>query len=409
MPNFSIPLSGLAADSVALNTIGNNLANLNTTAFKEQSTEFENLFYQQIGANGSGDVLQLGAGVKVQETPTNYNQGSINPDGVNTHLALAGDGFFVVQQQGVQSLTRAGNFQLDNQGNLITAEGASVMGYNAQNGVVGAGGSLVAMKLPIGTTEAAEATQNVSLTANLNAGTQVGTSFATSLGIYDSLGTQHLLNFNFTKTAAGSWDYTISLPAGDETGTPVNNQGTLTFDSSGNLTSPAGNVAGVSLPGLADGSADLTFNFNLYDANNKPLIAQTSSASAVNSNSADGYKSGIYTGFTADAAGILTANFSNGQQVNVGQVAVATVANEQGLTIVGNNNFMTTAASGQINAGVAETGSRGSITPDALELSNVDISTEFANLIVAQRAFEANTKTVTTFDTVTQDTIALIR
>ncbi len=409
MPNFSIPLSGLAADSVALNTIGNNLANLNTTAFKEQSTEFENLFYQQIGANGSGDVLQLGAGVKVQETPTNYNQGSINPDGVNTHLALDGDGFFVVQQQGVQSLTRAGNFQLDNQGNLITAEGASVMGYNANNGVVGAGGSLVAMKLPVGTTEAAQATQNFSLTANLNAGASVGTPFATSIDVYDSLGQSHLLNITYTKTAPGSWDYAITLPAGDATGTPVNNTGTLTFNSSGQLTSPTTNVAGVSFPGMADGSADLTFNYNLFDSNNNPLISQTTSASQTNQNFQDGFKSGIYTGFTADAAGILTANFSNGQQRNVGQVAVATVANEEGLTVIGNNNFMTTAASGQINAGVAQTGSRGSITPDALELSNVDISTEFANLIVAQRAFEANSKTVTTFDTVTQDTIALIR
>lgn len=409
MPYFSIPLSGLSADSVALNTIGNNLANLNTTAFKQQSTEFENLFYQQIGSNGSGDVLQLGAGVKVQTTGTNYSQGSINPDGIASHLALDGDGFFVVQQNGVQSLTRAGNFQLDTSGNLITADGSSVMGYNATNGVVGAGGSLVALKLPVGTTEAAQATQNFSLTANLNAGATVGTPFATSITVYDSLGQTHLLNATFTKTAANTWNYVLSLPAGDATGTPVNNTGTLTFNSSGALTTPASNVTGVSFPTLTDGAANLSFNFNLYGSNNNPLISQTTAASQTNANSQDGFASGIYQGFTADSSGILTASFTNGQTRNIGQVAVATVANEEGLTVVGNNNFMTTAASGQINAGVALTGSRGAITADALELSNVDISTEFANLIVAQRAFEANSKTVTTFDTVTQDTIALIR
>jgi flagellar hook protein FlgE len=175
------------------------------------------------------------------------------------------------------------------------------------------------------------------------------------------------------------------------------------------LTTPAANVAGVSFATLADGAANLSFNFNLYDANKNPYITQTTAASQTNTNFQDGYISGTYQGFTSDANGVLTASFSNGQTRAVGQVAIASVANSEGLVELGNNDYGTTNASGQLNAGVALTGSRGSITGDALELSNVDISTEFANLIVAQRAFEANTKTVTTFDTVTQDTIAMIR
>jgi flagellar hook protein FlgE len=268
---------------------------------------------------------------------------------------------------------------------------------------------LTALQLPVGTTEAAQATQNFSLTANLNAGAAIGTPYSTPVTLYDSLGQQHTATITFTKTAANTWSYAVTLPSGDATGTPTNNTGTLTFDSSGNLLTPSGNVTGMTFPTLTDGAADLNLNFNLYGSNGVPTITQTAAASQQNANTQDGFASGIYTGFTADSAGVISATFSNGQTETVGQVAVATVANDEGLTVVSDNNFMTTAASGQATVGVAGTGSRGTITDSALELSNVDISTEFADLIVAQRAFEANSKTVTTFDTVTQDTIAMIR
>jgi flagellar hook protein FlgE len=424
MPNFSIPLSGLTADSFALNTIGNNLSNLDTTAYKGQHTEFEDLFYQQFGANGSGDTLQVGVGTKVQSTATDFSQGSINPTGVTSDLALTGDGFFVVQTNGVQQLTRAGNFQLDSLGNFITAEGASVMGYPANSaGTITPSGSLVPLTVPVGLTEAAQATANVGLTTNLDASATAGTTYSTNVTLYDSLGDTHLATVTFTKSPSSTttgtppvttatpnqWTYAITLPSGDATGTPVNNTGTLIFNSSGLLTSPTANVTGVTFPGLADGASNLDFNFNLYDSSGNGLITQTNSSSATNANTQDGFAAGTYQNFTVSPTGVLTVNFSNGQQKNVGQVAVATVLNNEGLTITGDNNYMTTAASGQINPGVAGTGSRGTITDSALELSNVDISTEFANLIVAQRDFEANSKTVTTFDTVTQDTIAMVR
>jgi len=409
MPYFSIPLSGLSADSVALNTIGNNLSNLNTTAFKGQNTEFEDLFYQQIGINGSGDALQVGAGTKVATTSTDYSQGSISPTTVTSDLALSGDGYFVVQQDGVDAYTRAGNFQLDSTGNLITAEGASVMGYAAINSVVNTSAAVTPLKLPVGTTEAAKATENVSLTANLNAGSTVGTIYSTPETVYDSLGASHLATITFDKTAANAWTYTVSLPAADYSGTATNTTGSMTFDSSGNLITPASNITGITFPRLTDGAADLDLNLNLYNSSGTPTVTQTSATSQTNGTTQDGFTSGIYQSFTVDSSGVITAAFSNGQTENVGQVAVATVANNEGLTVVGNNNFMTTAASGQADIGVAGSGSRGTITDSALELSNVDISTEFADLIVAQRAFEANSKTVTTFDTVTQDTIAMIR
>jgi flagellar hook protein FlgE len=409
MPYFSIPLSGLSADSVALNTIGNNLSNLNTTAFKGQNTEFEDLFYQQIGINGSGDALQVGAGTKVATTSTDYTQGSISPTTLTSDLALSGDGYFVVQNDGIEALTRAGDFQLDATGNLITSEGSSVMGYAAINSVVNTSAAITPLKLPVGTTEAAKATENVSLTANLNAGSTVGTTYSTPETIYDSLGASHLATITFDKTAANTWSYSIALPSADYTGSTINTLGTMSFDSSGNLLTPTTDVTGITFAGLADGAADLNFNLNLYGSSGVPTVTQTSATSQTNGTTQDGFTSGIYQSFTVNSSGIITAAFSNGQTESVGQVAVATVANNEGLTVVGDNNFMTTAASGQADIGIAGSGSRGTITDSALELSNIDISTEFADLIVAQRAFEANSKTVTTFDTVTQDTIAMIR
>ena len=412
MGNFSIALSGLEADSVALNTIGNNLANLNTTAFKGQTTSFEDLFYQQIGQSGSGDAIQLGAGTKVSGTSTDFSEGTILPD-ANPNpgdMALAGNGFFVVEQSGVPSLTRAGNFQLSSNGNLITQDGQQVMGYAAVNGVVNQNTNLTPITIPVGLNEGAQATQNFSVTANLDSGATVNTSFSTPVQVFDSLGQSHQATVTYTKTATNTWSYAVTLPAGDATGTPVNNTGTLTFDSSGNLVSPTGSVTGITFPGLTDGASDLSFNWNLNGSGSSPTITQLADAS---SNSAaavqDGFTSGVFQSFSADQNGVITAQFSNGRTATIGQVAIATVANTEGLTASGNNNFTTTAASGQASIGVAGAGGRGLIDDGALEQSNVNISTEFSNLIVAQRAFEANSKTVTTFDTISQDVLSMIR
>ena len=409
MPNFSIALTGLQADSTALNTIGNNLANLNTTAFKKQTTTFEDLFYQQIGSSGSGEQLQTGAGVKVAGTASSFLQGSLTTTNASSDMAINGDGFFVVQSGQTQSLTRAGNFQLDKSGALITSDGQSVMGFPAAGGVVNSTGNLKGIILPIGGNSLAQATQNFSVNGNLDSTAPVGTAFSTSVNMFDSLGASHLASVNFKKTSASSWDYTIALPAGDATGTPVNNTGTLTFNTSGVLTAPAANVAAIQFPTLSDGAADLNFKWDLYGATGSPTIAQSASASTATASYQDGYASGSYQKFAVDATGLVSATFSNGHVETMGQLAIASVSNPQGLTRVGGNNYQTSAASGSASFAAAGVGSRGVIQDDALEGSNVDISTEFSELIVAQRAFQANSKTVTTFDQVTQDAIGMIR
>jgi flagellar hook protein FlgE len=411
MGNFSIALSGLEADSVSLNTIGNNLANLNTTAYKGQTTAFEDLFYQQIGQSGSGDAIQVGAGTKVSGTSTDFSEGTLLPDANSnpTDMALSGNGFFLVNQNGVQSLTRAGNFQISSNGSLITQDGQQVMGYPAANGIVNQNGSLQPIVIPVGATEGAQATQNFSVTTNLNSGATVGTAFTTPVTIYDSLGQSHNATVSYDKTGTNTWSYSVALPTGDATGAPVNNTGTLTFDSNGNLTAPTGSVAGITFPGMADGASDLSFNWNLNGAGGSPTITQLATASTNNTQTQDGFASGNYQTISVDSSGLITAQFSNGQSSTVGQIAVASVANVEGLVAIGGNNFTTSVASGQATAGVAGTGGRGTVEDNALEQSNVNISTEFSNLIVAQRAFEANSKTVTTFDTISQDVLAMVR
>jgi flagellar hook protein FlgE len=408
MPSFSIALTGLEANSVALDTIGNNLANLNTTAFKDQTTSFSDLFYQNIGNTGSGDALQVGLGTQVAGTDTDFSQGSLTTTTNSTDMALNGNGFFVVDQGGLQQLTRAGNFQLDQSGNLITTTGDGVMGYAAANGVVNTNTPLTTLQIPVDATQAAQATQNFGITANLDAATAVGGTFSSTITMYDSLGTSHAATVDFTKTADNTWSYAISLPSGDSTGTPVNNTGTLTFSSSGALLTPTANATGISFPGMTDGASDMTFNWDLYNSTGVPQIGQTVGTSTATASTQDGFASGSYQNFSVDASGVISAAFSNGQTQTIGQVAVAAVTNQEGLTVEGGNNYQTTASSGAASVGAPGAGGRGTIEDDTLEQSNVDISTEFANLIVAQRAFEANSKTVTTFDTVTQETINMI-
>lgn len=409
MGNFSIALSGLDADSVALNTIGNNLANLNTTAYKGQTTSFEDLFYQQVGQSGSGDPIQVGAGTTVAGTSTDFSEGTLLPDAnANpTDMAVDGNGFFVVEQNGVQSLTRAGNFQISTNGNLTTQDGQQVMGYPAVNGTVNTSTNLQPIVIPVGATEGAQATQNISVTTNLNSGATVGTTFTTPITVYDSLGQSHDATITYDKTGTNTWSYSVTLPSGDATGVPVNNTGALTFDSSGNLTSPTGSIPGISFPGLADGASNLTFNWNLTGSNG--TLTQLATASTNNSQFQDGFTSGNYTQIKVDTSGVISAQFSNGQSTTIGQLAIASVANVQGLIATGGNNFTTSAASGQATAGVAGTGGRGTVGDNQLEESNVNISTEFSDLIVAQRAFEANSKTVTTFDQISQDVISMVR
>lgn len=408
MPSFSIALTGLKADSIALNTIGNNLANMNTTAFKKQNVGFADLLYQNIGTTGANNALQVGVGTRVSNISSDFTQGSLSVTGNATNMAINGDGYFVVSKDGSQALTRSGDFQLDQTGNLVTNGGMNVMGYPAVNGVVNRNTSVVPISIPTGQMQSASATKGYSMTGVLDSSSPVGTSFANSIAMYDSLGTAHEVTTSFTKVADNQWTYSVNLPAG-EAASASRNTGTLKFGTDGKMISPSGNVAGITFSGMTDGSSDMGLTWSLYDANGNGLMTQTASTSAINASHQDGFATGKYKSFSVDGQGVITATFSNGNTQQLGQVAVATVANADGLERIGGNLYSATQASGLASLGVAGTGGRGDVEGSSLEQSNVDISAEFSNLIVAQRAFQANSKTVTAFDTITQDTINMIR
>lgn len=408
MSSFSIPLTGLEASSTALDTIANNLSNMNTTAFKSQDASFSDLFYQQIGSAGSGDPLQVGAGVQVAATNTDFSQGSISETGNNSDVALDGNGFFVVQNSdGTRAYTRDGSFALSSNGALTTEGGQAILGYPAVNGVVNTNASLTPLQIPVGQVEQPAATQNFGMTANLNSSAAVGTTFPAQLTVYDSLGQPQTVTATFTKTAANTWGYSLALPAGVATG-GAGLTGTLQFNGSGNLVSPAANVGGISFTGLSDGANNLTLNWNLYGANGSPTVTQVDTTSAVSATTQDGYASGEYSGFNIDSSGVISAKFSNGRTAAVGQLALANITNQQGMKLGAGNLYDTTLASGAASVGTAGAGGLGTVQDAALEGSNVNISNEFSNLIVAERAYEASSKAVTTFDQVTQTAINTI-
>ncbi len=506
MPDFSIPLSGLTAESTALSAIANNLSNQNTTGYKDTSVLFSDLFYQSLGTTGAGDPIQVGAGVEVGSMPSLFTQGSISSTGVPTDVAIQGDGFFAVQNSsGVIDYTRAGDFSTDESNFLVTSDGQQVLGYPAVNGVVNTGAGIAPLQLGAGTISPPTATANVDLTANLNAAAGVGNTFSTPVTIYDSLGASHTLTYNFTNTAPNTWSYSLNIPPGD-LNTPVGGvpptgvlaTGTLTFNGNGvligtgggagnpvytagnvgngtvsglgvdagsvpqtitmtatsatqftvtgsvtgalgtatvgtpftsgqlNFTIAAGstafaagdkitvattpltlaNVTAIPITGFADGATNQTFNWNLLNGTN-PEIAQVASPSTTSATEQDGSSSGSLVNFAIGGDGTITGSFSNGKTQALGQIALANFANVNGLQLDGTTDYSPTLASGPAVVGVPGAGSLGTLSGGSLELSNVDIATEFANLIVAQRGFEADAKAVTTFDQITQDTIAL--
>ncbi len=419
--SFSTALSALNATSTAIDVVGNNLANLNTPGFKLSEVCFNDLVTQSLGA-GLGET-QVGFGVGQPLTIRQFTQGAIQTTGGVLDGAIAGDGFFVVQDGAGQTLyTRAGNFQTDKDGNLLTVEGASVLGWTTidpTTGQVDTNGPIGKIVVPVGSLQPATPTSQFSLDLNLNAGAAADTTsdFSTPITVYDSLGTAHVLTVNFEKTGANTWSYQVTMPGDDVTagtaGTPYDitgASGTLTFDSSGNLTDPAsGSPVTFDITGLSDGAADMTgLTWNLYNSSGAGRITQFGQPSAPSASSQNGAPAAQLVHVGLADGGQMLAQYSNGNQVVVGQVAMASIRNPNTLIAQGQNNFLPSALTAAPSIGVPGTGGRGNIQGGSIEASTVDIAQEFTNLIVYQRDYEANAHVVTTADQLSQDTINLI-
>ncbi len=425
MPSsFSTALSGLRGSSDAVNVIANNLANMNTIAYKASVAEFSDLIYQQVGQNNAGVPFQIGLGTAPISVIRQFDQGTIQNTSGLLDAAIQGAGFFVVRRGDATLYTRAGNFQLNKLGQLVDSSSDAVQGWvQDASGTVNTNLPVGDIVIPVGQTLAPKATGLVRLGANLSATAATGDTFSAPLQVFDSLGSPHILTFTFTKAASG-WNLDVTIPGADVgsanatesilTNAPVN----ITFDQNGILVNPGtpppspppyNLTIDSSAFNLADGAAPLNITWSLLDPQGNPTITQFAQASAVATTSQDGLASAQLTTVSIADGGKVVGTFSDGQTKVLAQIALATFISPLTLAAVGGNNYIVSSASGTPAIGTADTGGRGSVVGASLEFSNVDIAREFTALMTAQRSFQANSRVITTADDLNQEAINLKR
>jgi flagellar hook protein FlgE len=427
--SFSAALSGLNAHSTALKVIGNNLANLNTVGYKASTVTFADLVSQTVGGNST---TQIGLGVTTSNISPTFSQGGIENSREATNVAIEGNGLFVVNGENGTVYTRAGDFTFNADGELVTSDGYKVQGYTQIDPATGAivtTGEPTDIMVPPGVLRTPVPTSEVYMATNLDADTAVGATFNGSVQVYDSLGATHVLTVEYTRTAGG-WDYEITVPGSEVNPPPAGGApavvagGSLTFDANGQLatmtpTAPStgggnavpGPIADVvfTAPVWANGAAAAPLTWDIVDDNNVASITGFATPSANASKRQNGTPAGMINNIWIGNDGTITATFGAGQSVAVAQLALATFNNPKGLLKLGGNKFSTSLEAGLPNVGTAGTGGRGTLVGAALEQSNVDIAQEFTRMILAQRGYQANSKSITVSDELLVDTLNIKR
>ena len=407
--SFYSSLSGLSANANALSVIGNDLSNLNTVGYKGSTASFQDLFAASVGATssqGNGNPIQIGLGTKLASIAQNFGQGSFQSTSNVTDMAIQGQGFFTLQTKGGGAgFTRAGNFTVDKKGYLVDPNGNNVTGWNRSANSLTTNGLSSPIVLNMSTTSPPASTTTVGTVTNLDAGAITGTVYSTPVQIYDSLGASHSLLFTYTKQAApGTWSAAITTDGGSTvSGCPA----TVQFDAKGVLISPTANPT-LSFTNWPNGATSPSTSWDIIK-NGTATLTGFSAASATSSTSQDGYGSGTVRSMIVDQNGIITGSFTNGQTIPMAQVAISNFANSAGLAKQGENMWGATLASGAASVGAANQGGRGAVLGANLELSNVDVAEEFTRLIINQRGYQANSRVVTTADSLLQETLNLIR
>ncbi len=424
-------VSGLRAEGEALSVVGDNIANVNTTGFKSQRAIFQDVLGRSILA-GTNSAMP-GAGVRVGKIQQLFNQGTLANTGISTDLALNGEGFFTVKGtvEGISGnfYSRAGEFTINKDGNIVNAQGLQLQGYAANpDGTFQA--SISSLKVPTSSISP-NPTQNATITANLSSDATVPTAawditdpantsnFSSTMDVYDSLGQAHTMDVYFVKTAAGAWDFHVVIPAADTTTAPVPataqyveiGTGTLGFTTDGALNTATGLTATADFTGATAGQT-ITLDFGTPISGGGTGLdgtTQFASPSNVSSQSQDGYSSGDFSGIAVDGTGVVTGLYTNGQKLAIGQIAIAKFRSNDGLGRAGQNLWIDTRDSGPAAMGTAGSGGRGAMSSGALEGSNVDLAEQFVGLIQHQRAFSANSKTITTADEMLQELINIKR
>lgn len=381
-------ISGLRSHQTMLDVTGNNIANVNTTAFKASATQFQDTLSQMTQGAGAGSQIaggtnaaQIGLGVRVAGISTNFSQGSAQATGKSTDMMISGDGFFAVQVGDEMLYSRAGAFNFDSTGRLVTPDGGLVQGWTATGGVVPVGGPVSGIVLPQNSVAAAIATTTSTVTGNLPSDASIGDVLTRDQEIYDSVGATRTLSMSFTRTATG-WDVVGSDGASTGTTSLVYTAGTLTSGGT-----------------MAVGAVTV-------DLNSTTGYAKLTTVAGTGQ---DGRSSGTLQSYSMGSDGTLVGSYSNGTTEAIARISLATFTNPGGLEKAGSSNYRTSVNSGVATLGIAGTGSLGTILSGSLEMSNVDLSQEFTNLIVAQRGFQANARIITTSDEVLQELTNLKR
>ena len=400
---FAIALSGLNAASSDLSVTANNIANVNTNGFKESRAQFSEVF-----AVGTQSVSSsaAGSGVRLSTIAQQFTQGNIDFTDNALDLAIAGEGFFVLSDNGARAYSRSGAFGVDNQGFVVNSQGQRLQAYPfAGNGLFNTG-TPTDLQLVTGANPPQPSTRAVfGLNLPANAPQPANPVFdpndpssfnhTTSVTVYDTLGASHTATVFFIKdAAANTWNTQVEID-----GTTVPGATPITFSQDGSLLTPAGGLIPLGAYTPSTGAADINLSLDFSTA------TQFGDSFGVNSLSQDGFTTGRLTGISVDAEGIVFARFTNGQSTSLGKLALANFANPQGLQQLGDTTWGESFASGDALVSEAGTASFGSIQSGALEASNVDLTAQLVSMITAQRNFQANAQMISTVDTVTQTVI----
>ena len=455
-------VSGLQNHQTRMDVIGNNISNVNTNGFKRGRVNFQDMISQQLsGAAKPTDELggvnpkEVGLGMTVASIDNVFTQGNLQSTGVSTDIAIQGNGFFVMKSGEESYYTRNGSFGLDSEGTLVNpANGMRVQGWMADeiNGqmLVSTAATPEDLIIPVGSKDPAKETTNVNFACNLNKNTPEileGASaddvykgtWGTEQKIYDSFGNEHMLSVSFRRVVGNpnQWEATVQIDPdnADYTQTRVglgttdgvgntflvnfDNFGALesVTDTAGNVTNPEGQIVLQTSFAVADSNPNdegnpyrQTLNINLGTIGSfKDTITQSASKSTTKAFYQDGYTMGYLDNFKIDSSGIITGVYSNGTNRTIGQIAMATFANDRGLEKAGDNTYVESNNSGMARIGESGIAGKGTLMAGALEMSNVDLSEQMTDMIVTQRGFQSNATTIRTADTLLETVLGLKR
>ena len=455
-------VSGLQNHQTRMDVIGNNISNVNTNGFKRGRVNFQDMISQQMsGAAKPTDELggvnpkEVGLGMTVASIDNIFTQGNLQSTGVSTDIAIQGNGFFLLKSGEESFYTRNGSFGLDRDGTLVNpANGMRVQGWMAEevNGqmLVSTAATPEDLIIPVGSKDPAKETTNVNFACNLNKNTpeiMEGASaddiykgtWGTEQKIYDSFGNEHMLSVSFQRVPGNpnQWQATVQIDPdnAEYTQTRVglgttdgmgntflvnfDNYGALASvsDTAGNLSNTEGQIVIQTSFAVAESNPDAegnpyrqTLNINLGTIGSfKDTITQSASKSTTKAFYQDGYTMGYLDNFKIDSSGIITGVYSNGTNRTIGQIALASFANDRGLEKAGDNTYVESNNSGMARIGESGVAGKGTLMAGALEMSNVDLSEQMTDMIVTQRGFQSNAKTITTADTLLETVLSLKR